>query len=69
MRRILSVAFVASTMFASALFAAEPKSGLQPGEAPPAYNVKDCTGPAKRSRCAIAASSTIVRSSTSSLAR
>lgn len=48
MRRILSVAFVASAMFASALFAAEAlKSGLQPGDAPPAYNVKDCTGPSE----------------------
>lgn len=45
MRRILSVAFVASAMFAGALFAAELKSGLQPGDAPPAYNVKDATGP------------------------
>jgi len=45
MRRILSVAFVASTLFAGALFAAELKSGLQPGEPPPAYNVKDATGP------------------------
>ena len=40
MRRILSVAFVASAMFAGALFAAELKSGLQPGDAPPPYNVK-----------------------------
>ncbi|TXT30037.1 MAG: hypothetical protein FD138_2350 [Planctomycetota bacterium] len=48
MRRILSVAFVASAMFAGALFAAEAlKSGLQPGDAPPAYNVKDCTGPSE----------------------
>lgn len=45
MRRILSVAFVASAMFAGALFAAELKSGLQPGDSLPAYNVKDCTGP------------------------
>lgn len=45
MRRILSVAFVASAMFAGALIAAELKSGLQPGDAPPAYNVKDATGP------------------------
>ena len=48
MRRILSVAFVASAMFAGALFAAEAlKSGLQPGDAPPPYNVKDCTGPSE----------------------
>jgi hypothetical protein len=47
MRRILSVAIVASAMFAGALFAAELKSGLQPGEAPPAYNVKDCSGPSE----------------------
>ena len=48
MRRILSVVFVASAMFAGALFAAEAlKSGLQPGDAPPAYNVKDCTGPSE----------------------
>lgn len=45
MRRVLSVAFVASAMFASALIAAELKSGLQPGDAPPAYTVKDCSGP------------------------
>ena len=45
MRRVLSVAFVASAMFASALIAAELKSGLQVGEAPPAYNVVDVTGP------------------------
>ena len=45
MRRILSVVFVASAMFASAVIAAELKSGLQPGDRPPAYNVKDCTGP------------------------
>lgn len=47
MRRILSVAFVASAMFAGALFAAELKSGLQPGDDIPAYNVKDCTGPSE----------------------
>ena len=47
MRRILSVAFVASAMFAGALFAAELKSGLQPGDSLPAYNVKDCTGPSE----------------------
>lgn len=47
MRRILSVAFVASAMFASALIAAELKSGLQPGDKPPAYNVKDITGPSE----------------------
>jgi hypothetical protein len=47
MRRILSVAFVASAMFAGALFAAELKSGLQPGDAPPPYNVKDVTGPSE----------------------
>lgn len=47
MRRILSVAFVASAMFAGALIAAELKSGLQPGDAPPAYNVKDVTGPSE----------------------
>jgi len=47
MRRILSVAFVASAMFAGALFAAELKSGLQPGDAPPAYNVTDATGPSE----------------------
>lgn len=47
MRRILSVAFVASAMFAGALIAAELKSGLQPGDAPPAYNVKDATGPSE----------------------
>lgn len=45
MRRILSVAFVASAMFAGALFAAELKSGLQVGDKPPAYDVFDCTGP------------------------
>ena len=46
MRRILSVAFVASAMFAGALFAAEAlKSGLQPGDAPPPYTVRDITGP------------------------
>ena len=47
MRRVLSVAFVASAMFATALIAAELKSGLQPGEAPPPYNVKDITGPSE----------------------
>lgn len=47
MRRILSVAFVASAMFAGALIAAELKSGLQPGEPLPAYNVRDCTGPSE----------------------
>ena len=47
MRRVLSVAFVASVMFASALIAAELKSGLQPGDAPPPYNVKDITGPSE----------------------
>ena len=47
MRRILSVAFVASAMFAGAMFAAELKSGLQPGDAPPAYNVTDATGPSE----------------------
>lgn len=48
MRRILSVTLVTSAMFAGALFAAEAlKSGLQPGDAPPAYNVKDCTGPSE----------------------
>ena len=47
MRRILSVVFVASAMFASALMAAELKSGLQPGDAPPPYNVKDVTGPSE----------------------
>ena len=45
MRRVFSVVFVASAMFASALIAAELKSGLQPGDTPPAYNVKDVTGP------------------------
>ncbi len=48
MRRILLVAFVASAMVAGALFAAEAlKSGLQPGDSLPAYNVKDCTGPSE----------------------
>ncbi len=47
MRRILSVAFVASAMFAGALIAAELKSGLQPGEPLPAYTVRDCTGPSE----------------------
>ena len=47
MRRVLSVVFVASAMFASALIAAELKSGLQPGDAPPPYNVKDITGPSE----------------------
>lgn len=47
MRRILSVAFVASAMFAGALIAAELKSGLQIGDRPPAYNVKDITGPSE----------------------
>ena len=47
MRRILSVAFVASAMFAGALIAAELKSGLQPGDDIPAYNVKDVTGPSE----------------------
>ncbi|MCX7419534.1 MAG: hypothetical protein NT013_08355 [Planctomycetia bacterium] len=47
MRRVLSVALVASAMFASALIAAELKSGLQPGDAPPPYTVKDITGPSE----------------------
>ena len=47
MRRILSVAFVASAMFAGALIAAELKSGLQPGDDIPAYNVRDVTGPSE----------------------
>ena len=47
MRRVLSLALVASVMFAGALIAAELKSGLQPGERPPAYNVKDVTGPSE----------------------
>lgn len=47
MRRILSVAFVASAMFAGALIAAELKSGLQPGDDIPAYNVRDITGPSE----------------------
>lgn len=47
MRRILTVAFVASVMFAGALIAAELKSGLQIGDRPPAYNVKDITGPSE----------------------
>ena len=38
MRRVLNVAFVASAMFAGALIAAELKSGLQIGDAPPAYS-------------------------------
>ncbi len=45
MSRFFSVAIVASVMVAGALLAAELKSGLQPGDAPPPYNVKDCTGP------------------------
>ncbi|MFM9960393.1 MAG: hypothetical protein ACKV2Q_04125 [Planctomycetaceae bacterium] len=45
MRRILSVSVVASALFAGALFAAELKSGLQPGDDIPAYNVRDITGP------------------------
>ena len=47
MRRILSVAFVVSAMFAGVLIAAELKSGLQIGDRPPAYNVKDITGPSE----------------------
>ena len=42
---VSSVALAALTMGAVAL-AAEIKSGLQVGEHPEAYNVKDCTGPA-----------------------
>jgi hypothetical protein len=40
-----SLALAALTLGAVA-FAAEFKSGLQVGESPGAYNVKDCTGPA-----------------------
>ena len=47
MRRILSVAFVASAMFAGALIAAELKSGLQVGDDIPPYNVRDVTGPSE----------------------
>ena len=47
MRRILSVTFVASVLFAGALIAAELKSGLQPGDDIPAYNVRDVTGPSE----------------------
>lgn len=46
-----SVALAALTVGAVAL-AAEIKSGLQVGESPGAYNVKDCTGPsAGRTLC------------------
>ena len=47
MSRILSAALVSSALMAGMVVAAELKSGLQPGEKPPAYNVKDCTGPSE----------------------
>ena len=45
MRRVLSVAFLASAMIAGSSIAAELKSGLQPGGDIPAYNGNGETGP------------------------
>jgi hypothetical protein len=48
MKRMVScTATLAIAMFSVAAVADELKSGLQVGESAGAFNVKDCTGPAK----------------------
>lgn len=46
MKRLVASSVVALLAMASVAWAAEKvKSGLQVGESPGAFNVKDCTGP------------------------
>ena len=48
MKRVFTLsAALALAAFTLTAVAAELTSGLQPGDAPPAFNVQDCTGPAK----------------------